>query len=186
MRDGHLEASGHNWVEGQGAGPRIDKGDAEDDTMYDAMGNKIDNKKAKKLTASEARKVRNRRYLFFCVDILIELFSTRPRRTESLGGNEARTPTTRFKVIVAVLFLSTLLCTFLLYLSCLASPCVCHSGSHTIVYLDSLVRNLVHNYMLYSWIFSDDVPWLKTCKYVARMNLRPGRVKHSRVSNERL
>jgi elongation factor 3 len=57
MRDGHLEASGHNWVEGQGAGPRIDKNDAEDDTMYDAMGNKIDNKKAKKLTANEARKV---------------------------------------------------------------------------------------------------------------------------------
>jgi hypothetical protein len=67
MRDGHLEASGHNWVEGQGAGPRIDKGDAEDDTMYDAMGNKIDNKKAKKLTASEARKVRNRRYLSFAL-----------------------------------------------------------------------------------------------------------------------
>jgi len=57
MRDGHLEASGHNWVEGQGSGPRIDKNDAEEDTMYDAMGNKIDSKKAKKLTASEARKV---------------------------------------------------------------------------------------------------------------------------------
>ncbi|THH03267.1 hypothetical protein EW146_g10478, partial [Bondarzewia mesenterica] len=25
MRDSHLEASGHNWVEGQGSGPRIDK-----------------------------------------------------------------------------------------------------------------------------------------------------------------
>lgn len=57
MRNGQLEASGHNWVEGQGSGPRIDKNDAEEDTMYDAMGNKIDLKKTKKLTANEARKV---------------------------------------------------------------------------------------------------------------------------------
>ena len=35
MRDGHLEASGHNWVEGQGSGPRIDKkeGEQECNTM---------------------------------------------------------------------------------------------------------------------------------------------------------
>jgi elongation factor 3 len=57
MRDGRLEASGHNWVEGQGSGPRIDKKDGEDDAQYDAMGNKIDVKKMKKLTSSEARKV---------------------------------------------------------------------------------------------------------------------------------
>jgi len=56
MRDGHLEASGHNWVEGQGSGPRIDKQGEEED-QYDAMGNKIDAaKKAKKLTANEERK----------------------------------------------------------------------------------------------------------------------------------
>ena len=42
MRDGHLEASGHNWVEGQGSGPRIDKGKEEEEDQYDAMGNKID------------------------------------------------------------------------------------------------------------------------------------------------
>ncbi|KAI0933534.1 hypothetical protein AcV5_005657 [Taiwanofungus camphoratus] len=59
MRDGHLEASGHNWVEGQGSGPRIDKKDGEDEVQYDAMGNKIENKKAKKITSSEARKVRD-------------------------------------------------------------------------------------------------------------------------------
>jgi len=58
MRDGRLEASGHNWVEGQGSGPRIDKNDGEEDVQYDAMGNKIDNKKTKKLTSSEQRKVR--------------------------------------------------------------------------------------------------------------------------------
>ena len=57
MRDGRLEASGHNWVEGQGAGPRIDKAAGEDEDQYDAMGNKIDSKKAKKVTASDARKV---------------------------------------------------------------------------------------------------------------------------------
>jgi hypothetical protein len=57
MRDGRLEASGHNWVEGQGSGPRIDKNDGEEDATYDAMGNKVDTKKQKKLTSAEARKV---------------------------------------------------------------------------------------------------------------------------------
>ncbi|KAL6308697.1 P-loop containing nucleoside triphosphate hydrolase protein [Sparassis latifolia] len=61
MRDGHLEASGHNWVEGQGSGARIDKKDGEDDDQYDAMGNKIDNKKAKKITAADARKLKKER-----------------------------------------------------------------------------------------------------------------------------
>ncbi|KAF7294569.1 hypothetical protein MIND_00993400 [Mycena indigotica] len=61
MRDGRLEASGHNWVEGQGSGPRIDKKDGEDDDQYDAMGNKIDTKKTKKLTAGEARKAKKER-----------------------------------------------------------------------------------------------------------------------------
>ncbi|TFK34884.1 P-loop containing nucleoside triphosphate hydrolase protein [Crucibulum laeve] len=61
MRDGHLEASGHNWVEGQGAGPRIDKAAGEEDDTYDAMGNKIDNKKQKKITSAEARKLKKER-----------------------------------------------------------------------------------------------------------------------------
>lgn len=61
MRDGRLEASGHNWVEGQGSGARIDKNDGEEDVQYDAMGNKIDNKKAKKLTSSEQRKLKKER-----------------------------------------------------------------------------------------------------------------------------
>ena len=61
MRDGHLEASGHNWVEGQGSGPRIDKNAGEDEDQYDAMGNKIDVKKNKKLTASEMRKKKKER-----------------------------------------------------------------------------------------------------------------------------
>lgn len=61
MRDGRLEASGHNWVEGQGAGPRIDKKAGEEDDQYDAMGNKIDVNKKKKLTAAEQRKAKKDR-----------------------------------------------------------------------------------------------------------------------------
>jgi elongation factor 3 len=61
MRDGYLEASGHNWVEGQGSGPRIDKKAGEEDDTYDAMGNKIDTSKKKKLTAAETRKLKKER-----------------------------------------------------------------------------------------------------------------------------
>lgn len=61
MRDGRLEASGHNWVEGQGAGPRIDKKDGDEDVQYDAMGNKIETKKQKKLTSAEQRKLKKER-----------------------------------------------------------------------------------------------------------------------------
>jgi len=62
MRDGRLEASGHNWVEGQGSGPRIDKAAQEEEEVFDTMGNKLDPlKKAKKLTASEARKAKKLR-----------------------------------------------------------------------------------------------------------------------------
>lgn len=61
MRDGRLEASGHNWVEGQGAGPRIDKNDGPEEDQFDAMGNKIDMKKTKKVTSSEARKLKKER-----------------------------------------------------------------------------------------------------------------------------
>lgn len=61
MRDGHLEASGHNWVEGQGSGPRIDKQGGQEEEVYDAMGNKIDVKKNKKLSASDQRKAKKER-----------------------------------------------------------------------------------------------------------------------------
>jgi len=61
MRDGRLEASGHNWVEGQGLGPRIDKKDGPEEDQFDAMGNKVDTKKAKKITSSEARKLKKER-----------------------------------------------------------------------------------------------------------------------------
>lgn len=61
MRDGTLEASGHNWVEGQGAGPRIDKKAGEEDEQYDAMGNRVEVNKKKKLTSAEQRKAKKDR-----------------------------------------------------------------------------------------------------------------------------
>ncbi|KAF8590552.1 hypothetical protein K439DRAFT_98297 [Ramaria rubella] len=61
MRDGHLEASGHNWVEGQGAGPRIDKKEGEEEDQYDAMGNKVTTNKKKKITSADARKAKKDR-----------------------------------------------------------------------------------------------------------------------------
>lgn len=40
--DGKMTPSGHNWVQGQGAGPRLDKKDDEEEEKFDAMGNKIE------------------------------------------------------------------------------------------------------------------------------------------------
>ena len=55
--DGKMSASGHNWTQGQGSGPRLKGDDADEEDKFDAMGNKIEgNKKAKKLTSAELRK----------------------------------------------------------------------------------------------------------------------------------
>ncbi|CAL3971442.1 unnamed protein product [Diplocarpon coronariae] len=55
--DGKMTPSGHNWVSGQGAGPRLKGDDDEEEEKFDAMGNKIvSTKKAKKLTSAELRK----------------------------------------------------------------------------------------------------------------------------------
>ena len=60
--DGVMTPSGHNWVQGQGSGPRLtDKANGEED-QFDAMGNKVEgNKKKKKLTSGEARKKKKER-----------------------------------------------------------------------------------------------------------------------------
>ena len=59
VMDGKMTPSGHNWVQGQGSGPRLKEGEDEEE-RFDAMGNKIEGgKKAKKLTSAELRKVRN-------------------------------------------------------------------------------------------------------------------------------
>ncbi|OIW32042.1 ARM repeat-containing protein [Coniochaeta ligniaria NRRL 30616] len=57
VMDGKMTPSGHNWVQGQGAGPRLKADDGEEEEKFDAMGNKIvSTKKKAKLTSSEARK----------------------------------------------------------------------------------------------------------------------------------
>ncbi|AET37550.1 uncharacterized protein Ecym_1312 [Eremothecium cymbalariae DBVPG len=61
VKDGLMTPSGHNWVSGQGSGPRIEKKDDEED-KFDAMGNKIaGGKKKKKLSSAELRKKKKER-----------------------------------------------------------------------------------------------------------------------------
>lgn len=56
VQNGRMTPSGHNWVTGQGAGPRLTEKDDEED-KFDAMGNKIEGTKKKvKLSSSELRK----------------------------------------------------------------------------------------------------------------------------------
>ncbi|CAD6446378.1 d5c3d4cb-40b0-40c5-9453-6961636cc5aa [Sclerotinia trifoliorum] len=55
--DGKMVASGHNWVQGQGSGPRLKGDDADEEDKFDAMGNKIvSTKKKAKLSSAELRK----------------------------------------------------------------------------------------------------------------------------------
>jgi len=55
--DGKMTPSGHNWVQGQGSGPRLKADGDDEEEKFDAMGNKIvSTKKKAKLTSSEARK----------------------------------------------------------------------------------------------------------------------------------
>ncbi|QLG71401.1 hypothetical protein HG535_0B04430 [Zygotorulaspora mrakii] len=61
VNNGVMTPSGHNWVSGQGAGPRIEKKEDEED-KFDAMGNKISGgKKKKKLSSAELRKKKKER-----------------------------------------------------------------------------------------------------------------------------
>lgn len=61
VMDGRMTPSGHNWVQGQGSGPRITE-KTDDSEKFDAMGNKIEETKKKvKLSASELRKKRKDR-----------------------------------------------------------------------------------------------------------------------------
>ncbi|KAJ0165179.1 Elongation factor 3 [Colletotrichum tanaceti] len=57
VMDGKMTPSGHNWVQGQGAGPRLKGDEADEEDKFDAMGNKIvSTKKKVKLSSSELRK----------------------------------------------------------------------------------------------------------------------------------
>jgi len=57
---GMMKPSGHNWVQGQGAGPRLEDKKGEEET-FDAMGNKVEQQKKKKYTAKELRQRRKDR-----------------------------------------------------------------------------------------------------------------------------
>jgi elongation factor 3 len=62
VMDGKMTPSGHNWVSGQGSGPRLKGDDGDEEDKFDAMGNKIvTTKKKAKLTSSEARKKKKER-----------------------------------------------------------------------------------------------------------------------------
>ncbi|CAR30900.1 hypothetical protein ZYGR_0P02030 [Zygosaccharomyces rouxii] len=61
VRDGLMTPSGHNWVSGQGSGPRLEKKEDEED-KFDAMGNKISSgTKKTKLSSAELRKKKKER-----------------------------------------------------------------------------------------------------------------------------
>ncbi|ODV86179.1 hypothetical protein CANARDRAFT_27442 [[Candida] arabinofermentans NRRL YB-2248] len=62
VMNGTMTPSGHNWVQGQGAGPRIEKKGDEEEDKFDAMGNKIASvKKKAKLSSAELRKKKKER-----------------------------------------------------------------------------------------------------------------------------
>lgn len=61
VQNGTMTPSGHNWVQGQGSGPRIEKKENAG-PQFDAMGNKvIVKKKKKKMTSAEKRRKRKER-----------------------------------------------------------------------------------------------------------------------------
>ncbi|EPX70825.1 translation elongation factor eEF3 [Schizosaccharomyces octosporus yFS286] len=60
VNHGKMTPSGHNWVQGQGSGPRIQE--KEEGDTFDAFGNKIEKaKKPTKLTGAELRKKKKER-----------------------------------------------------------------------------------------------------------------------------
>ncbi|EYE98681.1 putative translation elongation factor eEF-3 [Aspergillus ruber CBS 135680] len=61
VMDGKMTPSGHNWVAGQGSGPRLADKSQQAEEIVDAMGNKTVVEKKKKLTASEERKKKKER-----------------------------------------------------------------------------------------------------------------------------
>lgn len=62
VMDGKMTPSGHNWVQGQGSGPRLESKDDGEEEKFDALGNKIETgKKKKKLSAAELRRKKKER-----------------------------------------------------------------------------------------------------------------------------
>ena len=63
VMDGKMTPSGHNWIQGQGAGPRLTNKDDDDEVRYDQYGNAIIQEKKKKLSSAELRKKKKERML---------------------------------------------------------------------------------------------------------------------------
>lgn len=62
VNNGRMVPSGHNWVQGQGAGPRLSAKEDDEEDKFDAMGNKIVTAKKKaKLSSAELRKKKKER-----------------------------------------------------------------------------------------------------------------------------
>ena len=57
VNHGLMTPSGHNWVQGQGSGPRLDQKGDDDEDKFDAMGNKIVVEKKKKLTGKFCKNI---------------------------------------------------------------------------------------------------------------------------------
>lgn len=70
VNHGLMTPSGHNWVQGQGSGPRLDQKGDDDEDKFDAMGNKIVVEKKKKLTG-----MLNIAFFFFFTTRLTNIFS---------------------------------------------------------------------------------------------------------------
>jgi elongation factor 3 len=60
VENGKLTPTGHNWISGQGSGPRIDQAQG-DEATTDAFGNAVKLNKKKTLTSKEARKAKKDR-----------------------------------------------------------------------------------------------------------------------------
>ncbi|GAE00030.1 translation elongation factor eEF-3, putative [Paecilomyces variotii No. 5] len=62
VMDGKMTPSGHNWVQGQGSGPRLTEKEGDGEVKRDALGNVIEEqKKQKKLSSAELRKKKKER-----------------------------------------------------------------------------------------------------------------------------
>jgi len=80
VMDGKMTPSGHNWVTGQGSGPRLQDKEGGEEDQFDAMGNKIEvTKKKSKLSSNEKRKNRKGMFLHLSPPIKGCIANTFPR-----------------------------------------------------------------------------------------------------------
>lgn len=105
VMDGKMTPSGHNWVAGQGSGPRLKADGDEEEEKFDAMGNKIvSTKKKAKLTSSELRKKKKGKHYVqfpYCLNTKLNYTQTAwlagsvVRRCSATRTNKRRIPQTQ-------------------------------------------------------------------------------------------